>query len=324
MLYHDALGWGDLTTGVGAIGLDTVVRASAAFPGAFPPKRIPTKRVIFHQDPMMRSRTDVTPEGALFLADGGVWNNLGTDWWDSRHGDHTIDWRAFVGAVAGRRTRTYAQRNPQIRVIVNSSAPISLKRVTSRFVLPFLAEVCAPGRVVAAVYHNTVAPRVAALTQRTGRLTVNSPETATIRPRSGEYVGTGAYVDAGPVVLQLTDKPRYKWATWLWNERLFGQRHDDPTLQRAFDAINVRREAWSEATRTAGFAAEESCTELGWSRHQAASIPTTLGRMPRELAVNLLRHGYVDAMGGLHVLYGLPLLPIPSRDYFEELLRGTS
>jgi hypothetical protein len=170
MVYSDALGWGVFSDGDGEIGLDTVVRASAAFPGAIPPKRLSRKRVDFWEDPIFRLRSSEKPKSTFFLSDGGVSNNLGTDWWDSRYGESTLDWRAFVGAVAGRRTRSYAQRNPQIRLIVNSSSPLLLSATNPWLVIPIFAEIVGPRRVISVLYNSTVVSRIASLSSRIGRL----------------------------------------------------------------------------------------------------------------------------------------------------------
>ena len=148
MVYSEALGWGLFSKGPGQIGLDVVVRASAAFPGSIPPKRLSRKQLDFWDDPIFRLRASEEPKNTFFLSDGGVSNNLGTDWCDSSYGDSTLNWRAFVGAVAGTRTRTYAQRNPQVRVVVNSSSPLLLRSRTRWFTLPVIAEIFGSSRVI--------------------------------------------------------------------------------------------------------------------------------------------------------------------------------
>ena len=321
MVYSDGLGWGDFAEDWG-VGLETVVRSSAAFPGMLPPKFLSGTLFRFWRDPMFRARPQEEVGGAFLLADGGVWNNLGTDWWDSSHGDSLLDWRAFAGAIGSRRLRTYAQRSPQVRIVVNSSSPLHLRRRSRVFTIPVAAELIAPRRVVGTLYHNTVRPRLAALSRRTGRLSLQSPAAATVPPGKSDLPGTGAFVDAGPIVVELSDNPRFKWFNWLWNKRLVHEENDEPRLRHAMQGIKERREVWGEAMRRAGFAAvdSEEGVILGWPDKQALEIPTTLGKLPRDVAVSLMMHGYLDAMGGLYTLYDLPLLRIPDRTYFESLV----
>jgi hypothetical protein len=135
-------------------------------------------------------------------------------------------------------------------------------------------------------------------------------------------MGVETYVDAGPVVLELTDNPRFKWRNWLWNERLFGSKYDEPRLAEALASIVERSEVWGEILRRAGIAAtpNESGEQIGWTIEDVSRMRTTLGRIPRRTAVALMRHGYIDAMGGLYTLYGFPLLDIPESKYFDDLL----
>ena len=44
----------------------------------------------------------------------------------------------------------------------------------------------------------------------------------------------------------------------------------------------------------------------------AADVPTTLGRIDIDAAVALIWHGYVSAMVAMHVVYGAPLLDVPT------------
>jgi predicted acylesterase/phospholipase RssA len=69
-IFTPAYGWGKPN-----MPLSSAVYASAAFPAAFPPLRVGVKS-------LKMSGGDVGEERPkrLLLADGGVYNNLGTDW----------------------------------------------------------------------------------------------------------------------------------------------------------------------------------------------------------------------------------------------------
>jgi hypothetical protein len=54
---------------------------------------------------------------------------------------------------------------------------------------------------------------------------------------------------------------------------------------------------------------------------RSAGASTGLSPMTESLAVDLLRHGYVLAMANLHVILSYPLLGVPSRASFEEMVR---
>ena len=146
-----------------------VVRASAAFPGGFPPKRLSLARsgLVWtsrtegvddferkfgwigrtrHRMKVAGGDADVPrslrPPRALFLSDGGVWNNLGTDWTPPLGKDD----------VPGSR----------VRLVVDASAPVASRRMGGLNV-PGLAEGLAIFRTMSVLYSYTVEPRVKAL-----------------------------------------------------------------------------------------------------------------------------------------------------------------
>jgi hypothetical protein len=51
-----------------------------------------------------------------------------------------------------------------------------------------------------------------------------------------------------------------------------------------------------------------------------AEVPTTLVAFDKKVTAELLHHAYVLAMVNLHVILGYPLLAMPARERFEDLL----
>lgn len=53
---------------------------------------------------------------------------------------------------------------------------------------------------------------------------------------------------------------------------------------------------------------------------RCAAVSTTLGKLGRDKAVDLVEHGYILAMTSLHVILNYPLLKLPNRQRFEQLV----
>ena len=126
-----------------SLAMADVVRASAAFPGGFPPKRLSLARsgLVWvsrteglddferrfgwtgrTRHPMKSAGDDadiprsLRPPRALFLSDGGVWNNLGTDWTPPLGKDAVLGSRGPVGGGrigAGRVTTDGRSERPR-------------------------------------------------------------------------------------------------------------------------------------------------------------------------------------------------------------------
>jgi hypothetical protein len=64
-------------------------------------------------------------------------------------------------------------------------------------------------------------------------------------------------------------------------------------------------------------------TERRWeedARANATRVKTSLSKMGTEVSARLLHHAYVLAMANLHVTMNYPLLPVPDRERFVELV----
>jgi predicted acylesterase/phospholipase RssA len=127
----------------GDIKLAEAVHASAAYPGGFPARWIPTGPREF-RDPGDERATAVR---ALALVDGGAYDNMADEW---------------ALGVAERNRRWAALQpgfnEPDELVVVNSSAPLDLNRL-GRFRVPVLGEVLTLKRDINLLYDTTTSVR---------------------------------------------------------------------------------------------------------------------------------------------------------------------
>jgi hypothetical protein len=143
-----------LRYGADSLSLAEVVRASSAFPG-IPPLRL---RVDAKLGPVRRPRRDADgagrrrPPGTLFLADGGLWNNLGS---------HVLREDGMVRGAEG------AGRE-MVLLCVNSSAA-SAASAPATYSIPVVAQFAALFRTLRVLTVNTVQPRVDAVAEAMAR-----------------------------------------------------------------------------------------------------------------------------------------------------------
>lgn len=119
------------------LAVSEAIYASAAFPAVFPPLAVSTSN--WHVEGRQAERA-----ARLFLSDGGVFNNLGTDWF----------------AAAARVEDDGQDDLPLDSLIVNASKPPRIeggKRTLIRFQVPALV------RAMTVVQENTVSPRLRTL-----------------------------------------------------------------------------------------------------------------------------------------------------------------
>lgn len=145
-VYGYRFGWG--TPGV--LPLHVPVQASAALPGAFAPRWVPTSDFSF-KDPQDERARDATH---LVLADGGVYDNMG-DQWGQGTKDHN----------SRRPAHTPALHEPDELIVVNSSAGLGFKS-TASLRLPLIGELFALLRDKDVLYDNGTSVRRQALVAR--------------------------------------------------------------------------------------------------------------------------------------------------------------
>lgn len=272
-----------------------VVRASAAFPGGFPPKRLSLAR----SGLVWTSRTEglddferrfgwmgrtrhrkqaaggdaevprsLRPPRALFLSDGGVWNNLGTDWTPPLGNDDV------PGSL--------------VRLVVDASAPVASRRMGGLNV-PGLAEGLAIFRTMSVLYSNTVEPRVKAL---------DGEAAQAMRERAA---GTGRWTL--PAVIRVVDGREQLMRRYSRICRQAGVERE-PELFRGPNGEVADLWGWLYKTHHTIHGKARPGLRL-WN----STVGTTLGRVERDTAISLLMHGYVGTMTVLHAYAALPFAP---------------
>ena len=275
--------------------LRTAVRASAALPGAFPPKRLHTGRYRFtrHQIPV-----EDLPE-SVYLADGGVWNNLGDQWFD----EVNEVWEVSLEMSMKGPSLEDRSKWPGIRVdevlVVDASAP--LKETSNRlFAIPFLGEIASLSRSLGLVYFNSVQPRVSSINTKLlhSRMIV------------GSQFGDRA-------VASMTESPGYFAAEFIPRSTSLLHEVTDDTERRAHQLMQYLDEL------TENIYIPESHLEgsevLRDLSDFCAQTPTTLSRFDAETTLALLVNGYLAAMEVCHVVFDYPLVPL-ALERFHRLL----
>lgn len=132
----------------GGIKLQTAVQASAALPGAFPPRRFRLKGFLL---------SDMTHESYTYLVDGGVYNNLATEWIEGLRMRRPF----FPPTIP-------VQATPHLQVIVNASDPSYAAGRSPSLIMriPYLREAIVIPQIIDVLYANTIRPRIRALETR--------------------------------------------------------------------------------------------------------------------------------------------------------------
>lgn len=136
-VYAYALGPGE----PGDMPLYQAVQASAAFPGGFPPARLPARRHGFTGP--LAPKEPKREVGDLILTDGGVYDNMG-DQWARGFGSRAALWPWLAAEKPA----------PKQLVVVNSSARVPWSPFRLGWI-PLLAEVLAFLRITGIMYVNT-------------------------------------------------------------------------------------------------------------------------------------------------------------------------
>jgi predicted acylesterase/phospholipase RssA len=285
-VYSPALGFSRLQgTRLEGTPLSTAVRASAAFPGGIPPKRVPLGDVHYEftlthvearwqvTNTRHRKAGEYRPR-FLFLADGGVWNNLGTQAFFED--DLYRGLSSWSGGLRG-------VRPPGARfLVVNASAPLPAARLW-RLHVPLIGEITALGRSLGILNVNTVAPRVFRLRENP-RCTVVS--ISDVRDRALERMSVQALRAAHPDDDELALYEQFGHELWHWPEL------------RIMDTL-----------------AHEGLARA------SSGVRTTLGRIRRDDAIRLLVHAYQNTLAEVYAALPHPRpTPTPRLDRFERLL----
>ncbi|MET0324983.1 MAG: hypothetical protein ABW219_07170 [Ilumatobacteraceae bacterium] len=294
------------------LSLAEVVRASSAFPGIPPlrlrsdsalgaPRRSPARRRTGAPGAAEDLDVPVVRSGVLFLADGGLWNNLGSHVLREHH------------ILRGREANDVGLP----LLCVNSSAPGA---ASARFVysVPVLAQVAALFRTLRVLTVNTVRPRVTAIA-----------DAMTRRNALGLRPGPRDPLD---VVVDLTDVPRHEDTVRRVCVDRDDVRRSDPVHDRYRQDLVASLAAWadqlqgapspSDSTQLSGFVLaalrgrpkgsdegtgvldrrtlEEVLVQPWWAAVRAnaggddLAVPTTLSRVDRTSAAQLVLRGYAN------------------------------
>lgn len=138
-VYAYRFGWGS----PGNLPLHVAVQASAALPGAFPPRWLRAKRFGFS------GGAAPTPP-SIALADGGVYDNVADQW---------------LSGLGKRRQVPDHVQQPELFIIVNGSASMQMQPV-NRLRLPIVGEIAALMRNITIMYDNSASVRKSDLVDR--------------------------------------------------------------------------------------------------------------------------------------------------------------
>jgi len=300
--------------------LTSAVRASAAFPG------IPPRRLLVHRDgePASMAFGGTVPEPAkppikwtLYLSDGGVWGNLGTQ--------ALLEEQLFRGD-----TKTHGA--PPILLVVNASAGVQ-PTATWQFAVPGWAELKALLRVAVIQNENTVQPRVMSLLESLRQHVVED------RP--------GRASDPKVIPIALSDNPKKlfpitRQGLWRlgsgdvlvsWALRLADTVSGSLWRGEGGDALLAKLrdiDAARPADERDPDALSKACERLERSRQwdhlcdlaQAGEpLATTLDRVPKASAKALIAQGYALAVSALYI-FGVTGDMLPERILTRERLDG--
>jgi hypothetical protein len=272
-----------VTVATSKVTLQAAVRASAGFPGAFPPRRF----------------------GFTLLADGGIWDNLGTQWWDLDRDSNDV-FRGYDLASLG------VRGNIDRLLVIEAGVPIqSASNWLIR--LPVAGEFLALSRAVSVLYPNVVKPRVEALRSRLDRWADEDgkeflgPAVVTLSEGIGRFSRRQCSVKAVLAYSRLKEQiaqGRIDYSAMRDKLRTSTPHTRRGELdRRALLFLDDTVPAWTAALPSFGYG---SLSEL---EKEALSVPTTLSRVNERKAISLIVYGYLAAMEALHVSFGTPLRP---------------
>lgn len=148
-----------------SVRLSTAVRASTALPPLMPPVRL-----------KLESWPDQVGEPrAIWLTDGGIWNNLGTDWSRFRSEILSAEWTRISnaeGVTAAIMAADGAAPSGGVRLVIDASAPLIHRRMRTLWI-PVLSTLDTALRAMLTSYASTVAARRPALTAARDRMILN-------------------------------------------------------------------------------------------------------------------------------------------------------
>jgi predicted acylesterase/phospholipase RssA len=273
-VYSWRSGWGIPATMRAA----QAAQASAALPGAFNVVSLPLKRFGL---PEPRVAEERHPPRRFKLLDGGVYDNMGTEW------------LLNIGERLRDGTPPVSVKTVDEAIVVNASAG---EDVTQRrwIKVPFVGEILSLLAVKDVMYRQTTAVRRRLLNVRYHIAQDRDSIPADARVRKDALRGTTIQIDRSPFELPTEFS-----------------KGSDELAQRAQAAISALEQDAGTDDARAYWAAEAEANR---------TVKTTLSRIGAGRAQSLIRHGYVLTLVNSHVLLGYPLHPIPKPDAFAKLV----
>jgi hypothetical protein len=313
---HGGKGWAFSRYGwfeASRVPLAAAVRASAALPGGFPPRALPTS---------LLTQASARIPGArwprwLHLSDGGVWDNLGTQWFDDEAAPES-DWGDVVqrvkdapampphGAHDVRRLLVVDGRGWGTGFTYRNAAFRSLALKT-----PLLAEFMSLAGASSIQYENTVEPRTRAY-NRMLRLRLKSGGTEDLIAGVATLTKHPLQPGAGEVEAAVDEV-----GSRLPNHGVLVALRQ--AMQTVTADLDVKEPDWLSGRRS-------SERRLGDLYLRCAAIGTKLTKLSTHDAIALVIHGYVQAMGAastILALEGQTAIPMkfPGLARFERLVR---
>ena len=285
---YNVLNYGKNWLPVSDWAVSTIVRASATFPFLFTPCR-----VVFDcggRHSWIKYK---------FLADGGISNNLGTQWWDLLEDDYIYG----PETTDGLKTHEVPGYKSQYRLLAfNASSPLK-PRNTSIFHMPIIGEFAFLFRIANIIYSNTVTPRTTTFERKVKDARRKNDLQKHICISINEYIGK--YADDAKHQVELMRD---------YNKELLGifGKFDEKQKQCLSRSID-----WQDFIRSLGD--KPLSNRLDKLPTYCSNVTTTLLPLTPEQILNLIILGYIRAMEVMHVEFAGPIIPDITEDRFVKL-----
>jgi hypothetical protein len=297
-LFSEAYGRGD--------GSDVPLTIAVGSSAAFPPAIAPLSLLIHHRRFTGRR---ATPR-RIWLSDGGVWNNLGTDWSRLRSDVLTAerDWTERFESDHIKVITQSVENCPAggVLIMANASKPDEGRNLWA-LKIPVLSFVLTLTRVLDVAVNSTIAGRSADVERIARTRMLNNPDRWELdapRPAStvwGEGVGTDPPL---AVLVEMTRAPG--------------------DTARAYRMVGGLRQ-WTEKPDAYLQELGRSLPDLQPLIEGEGVVPTTLDNIGRRDTLRMIVLGYLNAREALTVAFINHQPPsIPQRQWFEELLDDQS
>lgn len=320
----------------GGLTTQRAIRASAAFPLAFPPVRIP-KMPRAEGEPSFDPRDSRARRerlSGLLFADGGVSDNLGVGWFEQTVGSPEV--LIIVSAAPNRRQRSAVRTTPGLSELsallrVSFMPYEGRERIRRRAVAARLLSQAwsAEGHAPGAVLHIEDSPHdlPALIFGRSGRKEADHDV-----DWSGHQGALPDWVYDQLIAVNTITKAGANARDALVARSLAALEHLQAVEGRLPQVRVHRDESWDDnmgwfiglLNVTNGYPKEAIPVLRPWNDRacRSAHVPTTLAAINKDDAKNLLAHGYYLACTNLHVLLGWPLLEGVDQRRLDALLAG--